>query len=85
MYAKLPGCLDELEYALQNSTVETRAQAQKTCTELATGDLHGTVLIDIRKKVIWILPHAASVAHNAGSVSQRTRTITLATQSHCSG
>ncbi|VDC06649.1 unnamed protein product [Peniophora sp. CBMAI 1063] len=52
MYAKLPGCLEELDYALQNSTVETRTHAQDICIELAIGDRHGTMSEDIRKTCV---------------------------------
>ena len=88
MYAKLPGCLEELEYALQNSTVETRTHAQDVCIPLAIGDRHGIVLEDIRKTVSqMLLLTVRSIANGIASVSQKTQTILIkpATRSLSSG
>ena len=53
LYPLLPQCLDKLDYALNEltSAAETRRDALVFCGGLFDGDMHGTVLQDIRKTV----------------------------------
>ncbi|KAI0046139.1 alpha/beta-hydrolase [Auriscalpium vulgare] len=50
LYAKQPACLEAIEYAYGHSTRENRFKALIHCGQLETGDSHGTVIEDVRRK-----------------------------------
>lgn len=56
LYASLPTCVEKIELALANSTVENRVDALFFCNKLMLGDTHGTVVEDIRLKVSFVCP-----------------------------
>jgi hypothetical protein len=61
-YEALPSCLEQVQYALENSTPQHRRNAMEFCeTNLMEGDSHGTVIEDVRKKVCYSLVLAVTI------------------------
>ncbi|KAJ7152719.1 alpha/beta-hydrolase [Mycena crocata] len=52
LYSELPACLDSIDMAFQQPTVENRVHATKLCYEGMSADSHGTVTEDIRRKCV---------------------------------
>ncbi|KAF8581120.1 alpha/beta-hydrolase [Ramaria rubella] len=50
LYTLLPACLERIQFAYQNSTVENRVAAFTLCSKLRDGDKHGTMMEDVSKK-----------------------------------
>lgn len=55
LYAILPTCVEKIELAFSNPTVENRVDAISFCNKITDGDTHGTVQEDIRLKVSTLL------------------------------
>lgn len=49
LYQILPSCLEEIQLAYENPTIENGKAALATCGPLSIGDTHGKVIEDVRK------------------------------------
>lgn len=47
-YTELPACIEKIEIAYANPTLQNRVDAHHLCGNMANGDMHGIVREDIR-------------------------------------
>jgi len=50
LYSHLPGCLEGIQFAYENPTVENRVRALNICVPLEFGERNGTMLENVKKK-----------------------------------